>query len=84
MLWKAIPVVDNSEIIGTSYNYTRYASTTAVWAGTLSSSGVRYFAEDQYFKLKIEVAKNDSDFGDDFSGVAFGPSSSMMFKYMGE
>jgi hypothetical protein len=58
------------------YRYTKFATTTCVT--------VIDVAANEYIKCKTVVAKNDSNFGYDFSGVDYHQDSSIVIEYLGD
>lgn len=57
-------------------NFAKYATTTCVTVIDVEAN--------EYIKCKTEVAKNDSSFGDDFSGVIYHQNSSIVIEYLGD
>jgi hypothetical protein len=56
-------------------NFAAYSSTTSV--------AIVDVAANEYIKCKTLVAKNDTTFGDDFSGLTYHQNSSLIIEYLG-
>jgi len=57
-------------------NFAKYATTTCVTVIDVSAN--------EYIKCKTQIAKNDSSFNDNFSGVQFHQNSSIVVEYLGD